>query len=388
MRLWKFLIVMLGVGLYLSLVVPPALSIAGTQVAPIEELFQQAQAASRKSDYGRAEALYRRILSTDPSVVPARVNLGLALYWQKKDRDAVSELEKALREKPREFSALLFSGLAYLDLGEYDRARERLWAAARVKDMDPLLFWALGSLAMIHGDANSAVPFLERSLALDPENPRVVWLLGQAYARLAYDKKEKPLVQVDYADLTEKALQWLEAQQPNSALVHVFRGDIFAARDLTMEALDEYRQAQRIDPHWPDIHLLTGSLLGVLGRWDEAVAELRQQLQDYPDDTRALVELGAVYCRAGNYAPAVPYLQRALTRDADNYEAQYRLGQAFVNLGRNREAIPHLLRAAELSPQKSDPCYLLHRTYRALNDNQKAAQALAEFNRRKAAGNR
>lgn len=358
-----------------------------TRAASLEELFRQAQAAGFAKDHAGAERLYRRILTADPSLLPARVNLGLALYWQRKNHEAVTELERALRESPKEFSALLFSGLAYLDLGEYDRAQKQLLAAARVKDTDAILFWALGSLAMIHADSNSAVPLLERSLALDPNNVRTVWLLGQAYARLAYQKDERPLVPVDYAELVQNAVQFVEQQQPNSALVHVLRGDVLAARDLTSEALAEYQLAQKADPHWPDIHLMMGYLLGLLGRWDEAVAELREQLRDFPDAPRALVELGSVYSRSGNYAAAVRPLERALARDASNYEGHYRLGQALANLGQNQAALPHLDRAAALNPAKSDPCYLLHRVYRALNNPEMASRALAEFNRRKAASN-
>ena len=381
------IVLALLLGLAVAWAAPARCQLSRQQSRSLEETFSQAQAASTKKDYAQAEKLYRQILDADPSILPARVNLGLALYWQRKNREAVAELEIALRESPKEFSALLFSGLAYLDWGEYDRAQRQLLAAARVRDTDAILFWALGSLAMIHGDPNGAVPLLERSLAIDPNNVRAVWLLGQAYARLAYQKDERPLVPVDYAELAHNAVQFVERKQPNSALVHVLRGDVLAARDLTSEALAQYRLALKMDPHWPDIHLMMGSLLGILGRWDEAVGELREQLRDFPNDPRALVELGTVHSRFGNYAAAVRPLEQALARDAANYEAQYRLGQALVNLGQNQAALPHLDRAAALNPAKSDPYYLLHRVYRALNSPEMASWALAEFNRRKAAGN-
>ncbi len=357
---------------------------ASRSEASLEELFRQAQAASHENNYAGAEKLYRQILSADPGVLAARVNLGLALYWQHKSRDALAELEKALRVSPKEFSALLFCGLTYLDLGEYDRAEKMLRSAARVKDMDPLLFWGLGSLAMMHGDSNAALAFLERSVALDPNNARAVWLLGQAYARLAY-RKETAKVPADYTSLVEQTLQWVEQTQPNSALSHVFRGDVLAARNLPTEALAEYQKALKIDPNWPDIHLLIGSLLGLEGRWDEAVAELEKELEDFPQDPRALLEIGTVYCHAGNYGAALPYLQQAVARDAENYETHYRLGEAYVNLRKYAWALPQLQQATRLNPEKSEPYYLLHRAYRALNETKKAAWALKQFNLRKEA---
>ncbi len=349
----------------------------------IEELFRQAQESSRQGDYARAEKLYRDILRTDPQIFSARVNLGLACYWQHKSREAIAELAKALRVRPREFSALLFSGLAYLDLGEYDRAQSLLESAARVNDMDPLLFWALGSIAANRGDTNAAVFFLERSVALDPNNARAVWLLGQAYARLAYRKEEKPLVPADYAALVDQSLEWVGREQPNSALLHVFKGDVLAARKLPLDALAEYRKAAEIDPHWPDLRLLMGSLLGILGRYDEAREELHRQLQVEPDDARALFEMGVVDCRAGDYAQAVPYLKQALAFDSRNYETHFRLGQAFLNLGKPDLAAQHLEQAVKLDPERSDAYYLLHRALRALNNPQRAAWALEQFNAHK-----
>jgi len=385
MRVCKILVTTLVLSIWAALLPICHPGAASAQGSSLEELFRQAQAASSAKDYGHAEKLYRQILRADPTILAARVNLGLACYWQRKNREAVAEFQKALRANPKEFNPLLFSGLAYLDLGEYDRAQTQLQAAVRVQDLDPLLFWALGSLALIHGDANAAIPFLERSVALDPNNVRAVWLLGQAYAHFAYWKDETPLVRADYAALVEQALQWVGQRQPGSALLHVFRGDVFVARKLTSEALAEYRRAVEIDPHWPDIHLVTGSLLGLLGRWDEALEELRLQLRDYPDDTRAMVEMGSVYCRAGNYRAAVPILEQARSRDLNNYEAAYRLGQALVNLDDYASALAHLEQATRLGPEKSDPYYLLHRAYRALKNNEKAAWALEQFNLQKAA---
>jgi len=346
-------------------------------------LFHEAQAASRDTNYAEAEKLYRRILEAEPSNLSTRINLGLACYWQGKNREAVGEFEKALQVRPLEFSSLLFSGLACLNLGEYARARRALLKAHRVRDTDPLLFWALGSLAMIHGDTNHAVPLLERSVALDPQNVRAVRLLGQAYARLAYRKEEMPLVPVDYAALTEQALRWIEQRQPNSALAHVFQGDVLAARSLSSDALAEYRRALQIGPNWPDIHLLIGNLQGLLGRWDEALAELHEHLALFPGDPRALLEIGVISGRSGNYADAVPYLQQAVARDPGSYEARYRLGEAYVNLRKYAEAVPRLEEAWRLNPGESAPYYLLHRAYRALHNDERAAWAMEQFKARK-----
>src|SRR5258708_20353809 len=100
-----------------------------------------------------------------------------------------------------------------------------------------------------------------------------------------------------------------------------------------------------MNPQWPDIHLLLGSVVGWKGGLEEALAELKRPPKLHPEDTRALVELGSVYCRAAKFSEAVPFLKQALARDSHNYEANFRLGQAYVTLGQYALAIPTLERA-------------------------------------------
>jgi predicted Zn-dependent protease len=79
-------------------------------------------------------------------------------------------------------------------------------------------------------------------------------------------------------------------------------------------------------------------------------------------------------------------LKQALARDGNSYEGNYRLGQAYLALGNDALAIPFLERATKVKPEKSSPYYLLFRAYRTLQQPEKAASALEQFKRLKAAG--
>jgi tetratricopeptide (TPR) repeat protein len=361
-------------------VAPGALAIVLQTESDLQSLFEQAQQAAHQGNYDRAEQLYRQIVSQDANLLAARVNLGLAYYWQGKKDQALGTFAVALRQQPQEYTALLFSGLIDLEKGLYDQAAERLDSAHKIKQDDPLLLWAMGSLAMIHGNAKIAVPYLQRSFQLNPQNPRVVWLLGVAYAQLAYRQKESSSISAHYQQLANEHLKWMKQHQPNSPLLHVFRGDVYSARKATLPALQEYRIALKMDPDWPDLHLLIGSLEEVLNRWGDAQQELQMQLKQNPGDTRALVELGVVLTRTGCNQEAVKVLDRAIQRDRQNYKAEFRLGQAYLNLDENTLAVQHLQRATELEPHEGQPYYLLFKAYRALKEKDKAAQALKLFN--------
>lgn len=347
-------------------------------------LFEQAQDAGHRGDYKRSEELYRRILSEEPGILSARVNLGLACYWQDKKKQALEEFSKALQQDSRQYTSLLFSGLIYQELGLYDLAEKSFDSAYAIKSDDPLLLWGLGSLKMVHGDARAAVPYLQRSFELDPKNPRVVWLLGGAYAQLAYRQRGSPDLSTQYQQKANQALEWMAHNYPDSPLLHVLRGDVYAARKVTNVALQEYEIALKMDPDWPDLHLLIGSLEEVRSHWDNAVRELHLQLKQNPGDPRALLELGIVYARTGRNEEAIHALELAIQHDKQNYKAEFRLGQAYLNLRNYSQAVQHLERAIRLDPQESQPYYLLFRAYRALNEPAKSTQALKRFQALKA----
>lgn len=377
----------LTIGYFLAPVTTRVIAISQAKETHLKLLFEQAQDASHHGDYRQAEQLYQEILSEEPGILSARVNLGLAYYWQDQKKQALKEFSKALQQDPREYTSLLFSGVIYQELGLYDLAEKRFESAYAIKSDDPLLLWGIGSLKMVHGDAKGAVPYLQRSFELDPKNPRVVWLLGGAYAQLAYREKGSSSLSTQYQQKTNRTLEWMAKNYPGTPLLHVFRGDVYAARKVTELALKEYEVALNMDPHWPDLHLLIGSIEEVRGQWNNAIQELSLQLKQNPGDTRALLELGIVYARTGRNEEAIHVLELAIQRDKQNHEAEFRLGQAYFNLRNYSLAAQHLERAIRLDPEESQPYYLLFRAYRGLNEPAKSAQALKQFQALKASSN-
>src|SRR5579871_6204259 len=66
----------------------------------IEAGFRAGQAALRQGDFPRAVEQFKRVLALDPTLVEAKVNLGLA-YQSLLDYDAAARnLAPALRERP------------------------------------------------------------------------------------------------------------------------------------------------------------------------------------------------------------------------------------------------------------------------------------------------
>src|SRR5208282_2547386 len=102
----------------------------------IESSFRAGQAALRQGDFTRATEEFKKVLTLDPNLLEAEVNLGLA-YQSLLDYDlAARHLAKALRERPDLPSLNVIVGMDYLKLGSPEKA----------------------------------TPFLDRALKLDPSN--------------------------------------------------------------------------------------------------------------------------------------------------------------------------------------------------------------------------
>src|SRR5262249_42756161 len=125
-KFWIFLLVLTSVpdparvtGLGASLVgvqqaTQPAVSSGGRSAfdsdPTLQALFQRAQDAQRRGDYQSAAATYQQVLKLRPHSAEARTNLGVMYHLLGDYRQAASQFDLALREKPELFAANLFLG--------------------------------------------------------------------------------------------------------------------------------------------------------------------------------------------------------------------------------------------------------------------------------------
>jgi tetratricopeptide (TPR) repeat protein len=58
-----------------------------------------------------AEKEFRQVLRLNPGLIPARVNLGIALYQQNMQDDALKQFNEVLQRNPDNATALRYVGL-------------------------------------------------------------------------------------------------------------------------------------------------------------------------------------------------------------------------------------------------------------------------------------
>jgi tetratricopeptide (TPR) repeat protein len=214
--------------------------------------------------------------------------------------------------KPEAVDALKDAArLVRLGPANYDRATERLRAAA---ELDVNLWEAWYDLGWVqlqlHHPAD-AVPALEKALAILPTHVPAVEALGAAYSDLGRS-----------ADAARLYRGWLD------------------------------RRAD--DPKGAPLRVLLGGALRRAGKLDDAIEALRTALRQQPRSTAALNELGLVYQAKGQLELADLVLHRALEVDDKSKaaaETWNNLGLVALARRRDQEAFAHFDQAARLDPQ-------------------------------------
>ncbi len=141
-------------------------------------------------DIDAAESAYQRAVGLDPHYADARVNLGSVLHERARRRtvrdavqrelllESVRAYERALRLSPNHPLAYANLGLAYFDLGEFERAGQAYERAYHINPADFRLLNNMGnlhvSLSMVHTGERSRAHLLQarhhytRALQLNP----------------------------------------------------------------------------------------------------------------------------------------------------------------------------------------------------------------------------
>ena len=224
-----------------------------------DALFDQAIAEHGNGDLAKAEPLYRRALASNPDHAQAANNLAVLLVQQNR----LDEAHEAFRRA----------------------------AASASADMDGLLNYGRFLLRRLHQPAE-AVVVLRRAAALEPENPALPILLGQA-------------------------------------LVDCGAG---------AEAVELLRRAVVLEPAAPLPRSLLGKALFLAGQWSEAERMFSALLETHPADWLALTFLGLCHYQMKDLAAAIDCFDRALVLKPDDVDALINRGIALMDSGRLEEA--------------------------------------------------
>lgn len=125
---------------------------------------------------------------------------------------------------------------------------------------------------------------------------------------------------------------------------------LIEARDWT-GAVEELRQAVRLEPSWVAALYGLGYVLAEMTDFEGAILQFERALEFEPDNVHVVDCLGGIYLTMRDWPTASRYLQRALELGPDNASPLAKYGHLLIKSQQDvAQGLQHLARARELDP--------------------------------------
>jgi tetratricopeptide (TPR) repeat protein len=139
-------------------------------------------------------------------------------------------------------------------------------------------------------------------------------------------------LQAGQLDAAEKAFLSVLKQGGRLPFVYNNLGIVYEQRGEREAALEQFRQAIRLDPHYVAPHVLMGSTLLALNRLREAAHELETAARLQPDDPLVHLQLAKVYRRQEDYPRVIEQYQVLGQLAPQDAEYLYQTTRAYLDL--------------------------------------------------------
>jgi len=299
-----------------------------------EPLAQLGLLEARRGRYTEAIAFYRKAIKLNPAMPGLRLNLGLALFKDGQDKEALEIFDSLLQSQPPaspETQRLtLLVGMSHYGLGEY----------------------------------KAAVPYLQRSADMDPQNLSL--LLALAHSCLLSKQYQCVL----------DAYHRIIAQNAESAEADMLVGETLDEMDDLDGATREFRAAVKANPKEPNAHFGLGYLLWKQFKYPEAAQEFQAELDNNPGYTQTMLYLADADVRMNLEKEALPLLESVVKLHPGIAMGHLDLGIAYANENQTEKALREFKTAEAIKPKDVNVHMRLGRLYKSMG---KSDEAKKEF---------
>lgn len=337
---------------------------AALQLRPNWDVVAQLQVEylSQAGKQQQAEELVAKFLKDNPKSIAFRKIHVKQLVQKKQFEEAWGEIQKVLKIKRNDQTAVYFAGILaehlkldrkaekyftkLLELDDkHDDARWRLAklfqkneqfekSMALFKEIKRADLWFDSQIyiAMFLFELEGLDASLEHIDSIDPNT-------GSEYVRLALFRHQMLLRDNQQEEAFASLNEWMVSAPNNVDLLYA-RGMLAAELDDMVIMEQDMRAVLKQDPANADALNALGYMLADKNqRLEEAKQLITQALEIRPNDSYILDSMGWVLYRLQDYENALKYLQRALEQDQDAAEIAAHLGEVLWKTGEQEKAL-------------------------------------------------
>jgi len=267
----------------------------------VEEHFRAAQLAQQQGRLDNAVDEYRAVLKLAPGLPEAYVNLGLVYYAQSKFDDSARALTTAGKLRPDMRGVSLWLGIDEVRLDHPAQGVPLLREAVRQDPQDKQAESWLGTALWNAGQMDAALHQLRKAAAQFPDDPDLLFSLGEAYGKAAKQQSEQLLEDSAgtaisdriYASTYAADRDWTKAEghlrraiqrDPKSVDAHLDLAEAFLNQAQIPAALEQLKQAGELSPNSTTVLAKSGELLVLSGQILEGLSQVDQAIKSDESD--------------------------------------------------------------------------------------------------------
>lgn len=340
------------------------------QIDSLERLAQQ-YLKQQRPDLAIPEL--KKLTEIDPGNLNAHANLGVLLFFHGDYKDAIPQLQAALRLQPNLSKVQALLGMAEEHTADFKNAQKDLEESfPSIQEQKLKVQVGLELVGLYTGSSNldEAAGVITQLRRAYPDNAEVLYAAYRTYS-----------------DLSGESMLSLSMIAPDSAQMHQVMAHEEIKEGNTNGAVAQFRKAMEIDPHLPNVHYELAELLNTADDATvkrEAEKEYRLALVENPGDEKAECRLGEIDARNGNSARAYEEFSRAVALQPADMDARLGLVKMLIEKSQFDKAQTVLEETVKLEPTNAVAHYQLGRLYRQKGRVEEAKREVELYKKYKA----
>ena len=266
--------------------------------AQVQEHFLAAQRAQQQGQLDAAVAEYRQVLRFQPGLPEVYANLGLVYYAHGEFENSAKAFALAEKLRPGMRGVSLWLGIDEVRLSHPAQGVTHLREAIRLDPNEKLGQSWLGTALWDAGQMDAGLIQLQKAAAQFPDDPDLLFALGEAYGKAAKQQTEQ---------LLEDAA--------GTAISDRIYASMYAPEHDWAKAEGHLRRAIERDPQSLDARLELAEVFIEQARLASAQEQLEQAMESTPRSAAALAMSGEVLLLTQHEADGLSRIDKAIAID-------------------------------------------------------------------------